>query len=1365
MKVPIALRPAPGVTELELAWVEELARMGVEHYFNAPRHRLPDGSVLRVELALGRGDLPRHEPVRVHAGDFPTTVMSWGARAPWAYQQAHAAPLVPFAHEVGHLLGLDDEYADPRVPERRTFADGSLMGDWPYRGLNHRLLETLGRRLGEALPVPPEAQAVGLIGEPYDPLSNRRATLLTAAVRLEQLLDQPLPQRASEIRALRNSIGAYAQDARAWMERNPTDPDDGLVVRARQATARAAQAVPSLTLAWTGSMWRLLTERTASAREQLADAQAGLAAAMEAVEQGLGRGEAELAALVEAAERAVDALSQAVGDLRWQVDMMREARSLAAEVLQELGAATPSAAVADPALGAEVEALLASPLAEELGRLLDAADHQRLATARRLHALRSSHPDVSPGPSPGSADLEGGPAGQDEAGEGGPSGSALWAEAPEARSAPSPEPDPEATPGASGAAGSPLEVAVVAARLRALGERMDDLRMAVDRLEREQSGASPGRLGELRAEVEAALSALREEAEQAGRLGDDRLRDTVEAMRAAVAGTQAWLDVALPSPTPATPPAPAGTGPDLAPVLDRLQERLAGVEEAVQVYQEHLERGTSPEQLAGRRADAEASLGELGAAIEQAEALADDRLRGLIQRMQEALERHRTLVDALTALAPRPEPPNPAATLLATRSAKGEATDPLEERLREALRTLADPHALPGALAAREEELRKALKLEALRQGPTLDQGAPPSPAGAGEPSPAELALQVAEALRLRRQGGAAPAPPTLPEPGAGILPAPGSLLSSLLSVLGSLPPDPQVVDRLRLLYDPNLTWVVEEQVLPLRVVLGSKRVPRLDVSQSLVGSRSVSLSAQVRRRRLVGQPGSPVVEATVYELFNLEESVESHDLVQPIGAELELPFLGNEALTLAAAELQVYLQRSAGEKRTERYEGALEVIAKVSWAGGGQSVERAFFPGRRTREQVRVGDQTSLVIYPRLSFLNDYLHLMWSARLNLRERGGGGMEAEVEMGPAMDLNLDLHQGWFTGPGGVLGGGTVGPVEWASVVTQGSKLELDLFLPRRAGRLPRWMVPLLRWATDRTRPPASTPTPASTPASQASAALSERDQRLMEAWRLAYQDGVGSDQLGAAIDAAREAADRARSLLPGAGRAEAGVDLADLELRLLGRRWQDLRLAEEVAEAVRRFEELIRSPSGPAPLAEVARGLSQGRAEVQTAREEMAGRRGTPSSSAPAQARLAQALDRLEQAIAEADRQLEQLGRRWADLDRLIRTARKARLGQAVLEPALEARRTAEWLLATLTAETSAARDEMGRARRRLGPPPGGPTRLPTSPPGSGGARTTGPHARLRITPLPIRALRLWSVPMRPRLQRRQRRPDVGQRP
>jgi uncharacterized protein YukE len=1365
VKVPIALRPDPDVTELELAWVEELARMAIEHYFNAPRHRLPDGSVLRVELALGRGDLPRHEPVRVHAGDFPTTVVAWGARAPWAYQRAHAAPLVPFAHEVGHLLGLDDEYADPRVPERRTFADGSLMGEWPFRGLNHRLLEVIGRRLGEALPVPPEAQVVGLIGEPYDPLSNRRATLLTAVTRLEQLLDQPLPGRVSEIRELRNSIEAYGQDARAWMERNPTDPDDELVVRARQATARATRAVPSLTLAWTGSMWRLLTERAASVREQLSRAQAGLAEAMEAVEQGVGRGEAELAALVEAAERAMDGLSQAIGDLRWQVDMMREARSLATKALQELGATASSVAVADPDLRVEVESLLASPLAEELGRLLDAADQQRLATALRLRALRSSHSNLSRGPSPGSADLEGGSSGRDEAGEGGASGSALWAEAPEAPSAPSPEPDPEATPGASGTAGSPLEAAVVTARLRALGERMDDLRMALDRLEHERSGASLDRLGELRAEVEAALGALREEAEQAGRLGDDRLRDTVEAMRAAVSGTQAWLGVALPSPTSASPPAPAGASPDLAPVLDRLQERLAGVEEAARAYQEHLDRGTSPEQLAERRANAEASLGELRAAIEQAEALGDDRLRGLIQRMQEALERHQTLVDALTALAPRPEPPNPAATLLAARSAKGEATDPLEERLREALRTLADPHALPGALAAREGELREALKLEALRQAPTLGRGAPPSSAGAGEPSPAELALQVIEALRQRRQGGATPAPPALPEVGAGILPAPGSLLSSILSALGSLPPDPQVVDRLRLLYDPSLTRVVEERVLPLRVILGTKRMPASDVTQPLVGSRSSSVSAQVRRRRLVGLPGSPVVEATVYELFDLEESEESHEVVQPIGMEVGLPLLGKEASRVLTAVLQVYLQRSGGEKQVERHEDALGVIAYVTWAGGGRSVERAYIPAREIQVRHQVGDQTSLVSYLRMSIFDDHLHFpVWSSKFGFRRPHGGEVEAELEMGPAVDINIDPHEGWFTNPStGPLSGGRIGPVEWSPVASQGSKLELDLFLPRAKLRLPRWMGSILGWAVEHMRTPAQTVPPI--PQVSPSEAQVELQRRLDEAWQIAFQPGGDSHQLGAAIDAAREAADRVRSLLPGAGRAEAAVDLADLELRLLGRRRQDLRLAEEVAEAVRRFEELIRSPSGPAPLAEMARRLSQGRAEVQAAHEEMAGRRGAPSGSAPARARLTQALDRLEQAVTEADRRLEQLGRRWADLDRLIRTARKARLSQAVLEPALEARRTAEWLLATLMAETSAARDEMGRARRRLGPPPGGPTWLSMSPPGSGGARTTGPHARLRITPLPIRALRLWSVPMRPRFQRRQRRPDVGRRP
>lgn len=39
------------------------------------------------------------------------------------------------AHEIGHLLGLKDEYADPASPHRKVYTDNSLMGNYYTEGI------------------------------------------------------------------------------------------------------------------------------------------------------------------------------------------------------------------------------------------------------------------------------------------------------------------------------------------------------------------------------------------------------------------------------------------------------------------------------------------------------------------------------------------------------------------------------------------------------------------------------------------------------------------------------------------------------------------------------------------------------------------------------------------------------------------------------------------------------------------------------------------------------------------------------------------------------------------------------------------------------------------------------------------------------------------------------------------------------------------------------------------------------------------------------------------------------------------------------------------------------------------------------
>ncbi|MDX2708770.1 hypothetical protein PV350_38855 [Streptomyces sp. PA03-6a] len=126
---------------------------GVERVFNRPGAVLPDGSVLHVTL----------ERVTGNASDAHLNVNVGGPRGAMdQYEWSIDATELDLAHELGHQLGLRDEYQETGA-EHRPEVDGSLMGNYhntapdglPQGGLRDRYLQLIHAQIGshDDLPV------------------------------------------------------------------------------------------------------------------------------------------------------------------------------------------------------------------------------------------------------------------------------------------------------------------------------------------------------------------------------------------------------------------------------------------------------------------------------------------------------------------------------------------------------------------------------------------------------------------------------------------------------------------------------------------------------------------------------------------------------------------------------------------------------------------------------------------------------------------------------------------------------------------------------------------------------------------------------------------------------------------------------------------------------------------------------------------------------------------------------------------------------------------------------------------------------------------------------------------------------------
>ncbi|MFD7877292.1 hypothetical protein ACFV5G_24860, partial [Streptomyces sp. NPDC059766] len=119
---------------------------GVHDYYNNPGHRLPNGDLLHITVQLAPPGSESHLTVDLVGPDKTMDHRTW---------HLDANP-IDYAHELGHQLGLRDEYQDDTAPHRPDIT-GSLLGNYhqpspdalPQGHLRERHLHLLAALIGD----------------------------------------------------------------------------------------------------------------------------------------------------------------------------------------------------------------------------------------------------------------------------------------------------------------------------------------------------------------------------------------------------------------------------------------------------------------------------------------------------------------------------------------------------------------------------------------------------------------------------------------------------------------------------------------------------------------------------------------------------------------------------------------------------------------------------------------------------------------------------------------------------------------------------------------------------------------------------------------------------------------------------------------------------------------------------------------------------------------------------------------------------------------------------------------------------------------------------------------------------------------
>jgi hypothetical protein len=126
----------------DLARLKADAIAGVDKHFNLPKNHLQNGNRLHVELEFVSNPADAHLKVDVQPGRGRATQTTWFV---------DSDPTV-HAHELGHQMGLLDEYVDPQAVRRATqsspgvHSDDSLMADfWQKHASGHNVFDAAGK--------------------------------------------------------------------------------------------------------------------------------------------------------------------------------------------------------------------------------------------------------------------------------------------------------------------------------------------------------------------------------------------------------------------------------------------------------------------------------------------------------------------------------------------------------------------------------------------------------------------------------------------------------------------------------------------------------------------------------------------------------------------------------------------------------------------------------------------------------------------------------------------------------------------------------------------------------------------------------------------------------------------------------------------------------------------------------------------------------------------------------------------------------------------------------------------------------------------------------------------------------------------
>lgn len=123
-----------GVSKADVARVQKETQSAVAKYYNK-KHKLTDkatGKAVPVSFTVQFVEKNEHLKVKLHPGDGRDNLSNW---------YVNSKPIVR-AHEMGHQLGLKDEYVDANAPSRATatspgiFKDNSLMGNFWAEGVD-----------------------------------------------------------------------------------------------------------------------------------------------------------------------------------------------------------------------------------------------------------------------------------------------------------------------------------------------------------------------------------------------------------------------------------------------------------------------------------------------------------------------------------------------------------------------------------------------------------------------------------------------------------------------------------------------------------------------------------------------------------------------------------------------------------------------------------------------------------------------------------------------------------------------------------------------------------------------------------------------------------------------------------------------------------------------------------------------------------------------------------------------------------------------------------------------------------------------------------------------------------------------------